>query len=674
MNTLNKGLVYATHLNNGVPEDWNNLDPLTYSYNANGTHSSAPDRFDNSDKAIQIANRGGFQVNNRLYPYNHCTISMWIKSSNVIGNSIFFGNYNIDSLPFLSIGFGTNNIWVIIQKGVRYVEAVTNKISIQPDIWYHIVVVVKNKMGIDIYINGVKQSFPLSNTTITEEFIDFYIGTQYRDGTYNGTYVDATIDELRVYDRPLTEFEVIGLYNNYDTEFNDTGYFLNNGLIYASHLSGDGEDWTGNTTYEIIDDNVLINTIDKNGIIDSALHFESASIHANAYVDFINFSLSVWVKSLSFAIRKYFVGNYGDVNGFIVLGCHNNNYITGMLQKGGTRYAEFISSSGNLKDNEWNHVVITTNHDNIKIYINGVKTEYAWSTKPSIGIGSELYYGKMNGHTTKTTTQDLYCDLDEIRLYNRTLSDEEINMLYYGYDTELDFYNTLGNDLICGYHFSGDYTDFSGNENHLTPEVSNPVFVNDVNNEINKAIEINQNGLITSAITNQYKRLGFSMSLWYKIDTITTGYKYFANDNDSSKFQFGIYNQTKYYISIYTNGTLITFTSSNAYTIADGNWHHLTYFYNSSITDKIQIYLDGILLEKSTTGSGLVDSIGNIEIGYYTDNTNSLDSELDEIRFYDRALTEYEIIRLYLEYGNTDIGGGDEPSTPINKSNIINYL
>jgi len=693
MSTLNKGLIYASHLDNGLPEDWFDESSLTYSFNDYGSHSSTTDRFGNSNSAIYVENRGGFQVNNRLYPYNHCTISLWIKSSIVDGNSIFFGNFNVQSQPFLSVGFTTGGkLWVILQKGVRYVEAVTTNTCTANE-WHHIVVKVKDKHGVDIYINGIKESFNLSNTEITEELVDFYIGTNYRNGDY-GNYVNATFDEIRIYDRPLTEFEVIALYNNYDTEFNDTGYFLNNGLVYASHLSGNGEDWTGNTTYEIIDDTVLYSTTDKNGNIDSALHFESASIHANAYVDFINFSLSIWVKSTNFLTHAYFIGNYGDANGFMVLGCHNFNNkrnIYGILQKSGIRYGEFITSSGGLIDNEWNHVVITTNYDNIKIYINGVKTEYAWGTKPSIGIGSELYYGKMSGHLLTSSTQDLYCDLDEIRLYNRTLSEEEINMLYYGYDTELDFYNTLENDLLCGYHFSDDYLDFSGNEYHLSEiDAKNITFENDMNDDIEKSILLYGNSGLKSG------------SMYSDIQSILTGDKYISasfwikkdGDNESAdgtiiEISDGItYNE---FISISVdnrsannkiksngvfNGSLYTYFESPLQTLSD-NWTFCSVVINISIP-KIYFFINGLYIGNSTSiySTPKTWSNFNLIIGQTMFSSSKYKGYIDEVRIYKRELTEYEITKLFLEYDNISTGE-DDPVTPTptssNKNNILFY-
>ncbi|WP_414837242.1 LamG domain-containing protein [Candidatus Nanosalina sp. VS9-1] len=79
--------------------------------------------------------------------------------------------------------------------------------------WYHAVVTRKSSGEVKLYIDGeLKASMQSSSWTTPGD--DFIVGSTGRDG---GVYSDderfnGFIDELRIYDRPLTESEVSYLY------------------------------------------------------------------------------------------------------------------------------------------------------------------------------------------------------------------------------------------------------------------------------------------------------------------------------------------------------------------------------------------------------------------------------------------------------------------------------
>jgi hypothetical protein len=90
--------------------------------------------------------------------------------------------------------------------GVNYYSGTT---ALSPNTWYHIVCVTDyTDGGSRIYINGV-------NDTLSVDGTPDYIadkGSLYIGALYDGIYGDAVIDDVRVYNKPLTETEVEQLY------------------------------------------------------------------------------------------------------------------------------------------------------------------------------------------------------------------------------------------------------------------------------------------------------------------------------------------------------------------------------------------------------------------------------------------------------------------------------
>jgi len=106
----------------------------------------------------------------------------------------------------------------------------------------------------------------------------------------------------------------------------------------------------------------------------------------------------------------------------------------------------YINSSGKLElynaaaantvltPNVWTHVVVTSDGTNVRYYVNGVPdgtvAHAAWSTTPSqVKIGQD----------PAGTTQNFLGLIDEVRIYSRALTQEEITAAYNGYKVMTSF-------------------------------------------------------------------------------------------------------------------------------------------------------------------------------------------------------------------------------------------
>ena len=179
-------------------------------------------------------------------------------------------------------------------------------------------------------------------------------------------------------------------------------------------------------------------TTDRNGATDSAYYFDGASyieVPNHELLNFNNnFTLAVWINPSSFKtygtrIIDKSVGSQGD--GFL-LDTYNQNLegkrIRMML--GGNGW--YFLSDTDLQIEEWHFVVVTYKDGIGKIYINGelnlVNTSNATSIIPST---TPMRFGFDTGVRTGPNYDDSFIGkLDNIRIYNRELSIDEIAILY----------------------------------------------------------------------------------------------------------------------------------------------------------------------------------------------------------------------------------------------------
>ena len=146
----------------------------------------------------------------------------------------------------------------------------------------------------------------------------------------------------------------------------------------------------------------------------SSLNFAGkVSLSAWIYPRISNAYQAIVVKASGVDQRQY--AYYLSINGtsqiFIALGTSNLGNVV-------------VSPEWSV--NQWNHIVLTADGSNVKIYINGVlanTTAGAYVSSVAavdIGIGVDIPYGTF-------FTKGL---IDEVRIYNRALSADEVRSLY----------------------------------------------------------------------------------------------------------------------------------------------------------------------------------------------------------------------------------------------------
>lgn len=136
-------------------------------------------------------------------------------------------------------------------------------------------------------------------------------------------------------------------------------------------------------------------------------------------------TLGAWIKmsSIPSSGNYYFVqgkeSQYKiDINSSAII-----RFLTGNNWPGAILY-----SNGALSKDAWYHVVATYNGSSKKIYINGIKNN-ALSTSGAIPVSNKIF--TIGAYSTGVTPFN--GTIDEVVIFNRALSDEEIENLYNSY-------------------------------------------------------------------------------------------------------------------------------------------------------------------------------------------------------------------------------------------------
>ncbi len=303
-----------------------------------------------------------------------------------------------------------------------------------------------------IYINGAQTTvFPNTGwnhvTVVTSSAID---ATALTIGKIGSSYLTGSLDDVRFYDRVLSSEEIKRLYELGATtriaQTLTTNPDLERGLVGHWTFDGAEVDWSS-TTAEIRDRSstrahgnavgaMAATTSPEFGILGQAVKFngtsDSITVGTNAayYFDGTDpFTIATWFKSS---------GGQGTVRGLVerynatVLG---NWYlrIDGANEIIGFREVspwDGIRSATKVEVGKWYHAVFTYDGTNMNLYVNGV-SDAAPVAGGSIGldqanvpvsIGSGTNSGSPTGYFPGT--------MDDVRIYARALTAEEVKRLY----------------------------------------------------------------------------------------------------------------------------------------------------------------------------------------------------------------------------------------------------
>jgi len=601
------------------------------------------DRFDNISSAYQFDGIDDFIENTTglINITDQVSISFWIYK---------FGAFEDDYQKMILTGDGPTNYGINFSQGEAvtpfYFEINDDESLITTDYpssdeWHHIVGVYDGS-NVEFFIDKFSK---VTNTCSGNVFplSPLRIGWGYLSEFFQGN-----IDDIRIYNRVLSESEIEELFHL------DGWRSMYNGLVAYYPFDGNTDDESGYENDGSVSGAAL--ATDRFGNSNNAYYFDGIDdfieIDDDSSLDigFSDYSIVAWIKTANTINGRIFSkGSSQCVTGYTMRTSGSNNYAFLENAYDGTCQIT-LEGITEINDDEWHLVVGTVARDvGAKLYIdrnvdaitflNTSSYDLSNDRNPTIGIndvaGNEPFEGI----------------IDDVMIYDRALSDADIESLYF-----MDGWDNLSYKLSAYYPFNGNAYDESVNGNIGT--VYGASLVPDRFDNVTSAYQFD--GIDDYIDIQNYTlsiRENLSICFWAKNldETFTDGNSNFVITKGShltpSWFDYvcSMSTSKEYVFSVVNNNNIYHVVSSP---VLDDSYHFVVsiYDYDNSL---IKIYLDGVL-GQSLFVSGLIDDTNDeFFIGDFngSSSVNFFNGMIDDIRIYERVLSETEIDELYASGG-----------------------
>lgn len=201
-----------------------------------------------------------------------------------------------------------------------------------------------------------------------------------------------------------------------------------NGLVAYYPFNGNANDFSGNNNNGQLYGGLVL-TEDRFGNSNSAYLFDGVNDYIvcptnNFPIGGTARSISVWIKSPNMAVGNKMLLGWGSPTNFKMsaLAMGRGNLPSRKLMYWG--WGDDFDTQMQLQDNVWYHIVYTYENNLGKLYVNGSLDNSA-NLYPNTPSGTSFYIGDFT-----TVCNNFNGIIDDIRIYNRTLSNSEVQDLY----------------------------------------------------------------------------------------------------------------------------------------------------------------------------------------------------------------------------------------------------
>jgi len=378
-------------------------------------------------------------------------------------------------------------------------------------------------------------------------------------------------------------------------------------------------------------------------------------------------SISLWVNMSNLSKENYvFSFNYNASNSFLFFYNELNNRFEA-IDNAGTGSAIALSSTNPITQNQWHHLVLVITSTTTNLYIDGSAETPASNNRGATTFPMPFELGYAT--TRNKTTAYFEGKIDQVRIFDKALSSDEVTTLYgetaasesksvtdiFEDNSGVALYQLDGNandtglvqDIIDTVDILGDgsLTDYYKLDGTLTNEKSGGTSLQSGSSTfgssiLGQALYLN-GGQTASQTSTSYGSMNitgsYTMSCYFKA---TTGGKrniiwYVDNiGGRSSIVEFGSDNKLYFGYA----GASGAFVSSNTYSA--NTWYHLAVSFNAS-TGAIVGYVNGQSIGSGTgnTTTGSTQCFGHGSVG--------LTGYIDQVRIFNKVISSSEAITLY---------------------------
>lgn len=278
--------------------------------------------------------------------------------------------------------------------------------------------------------------------------------------------------------------------------------------------------------------------------------------------------------------------------------------------------------------NQWTLLTATYDGSLMKTYFNG-ELDTSYSITGTIEANNVFRIGALCVGCVGAS-REFTGMIDEVRVYNRALSDIEVQALYNYAPVTLAHWKFEEGSGITAF-------DSSGNAYNGTI-VNSPAWTIGKYGSALGFTAANNNYLNAGSTINLANK-SFTVEAWIKEDASQNNYilTQTAGISNNNVLHFYMGYNDSIACSFYNNDLSSTLTFSY-----DTNWHHVACTFD--VTNRARkIYFDGVLAGSDTATANYQGS-GTLKIaGAYTTNNNAFEGVIDDVRIYNYARTQAQI-------------------------------
>jgi len=577
------------------------------------------------------------------------TVEAWIKGdsykqySGILSKWVWNRqqHYNLGSFQNGSSSkLGKFNFSVSQQLTTGASDSLQSQTNLDLNTWYHIAGVFKGGQYLKLYVNGVLNTNKATTIAhIASGSLPTWIG-QYACYAFDGQ-----IDEVKVYNRALSDEEIQQEYSS-GIKVGEWKFDEGSGGI-AKDTSGNGFDGT------LV--NMNTNACWTNGVSGGALKFDGSN-------DYVNCGDAPKMKGMQeLTVEAWIKGDsYKQYSGILSKWAWNSqqHYNLGSFQNGSssklgkfnfsvsqqltTGASDSLQSQTNLDLNTWYHIAgVFKGGQYLKLYVNGVLNTNKTTSIAHIASGSlPTWIGQYACYAFDG-------QIDEVRVYARALSDEEIQQEYSSGIKVGEWKFDEGEGGVAhdtsGNGFDGMLTNMNTNACWTNGVSGGALKFDGFNDYVDCGDDLKFKGMPELTVEawvkgNSYKIYAGVLSKWAWNRQQHYNLGYFQNGSSSKlgKFNFGVSQQL-------TTGASDTIQSQTNLDL--NTWYHIAGVFKGG--QYLKLYVNGVLnTNKTTTIAHIASGSLPTWIGQYA--CYAFDGQIDEVRVYAKALSDTEIQQDYL--------------------------
>jgi hypothetical protein len=398
--------------------------------------------FDGVDDRVAVADNDAYSISTT----NKLSISMWIKASAFINGDSIIGKYcgaGNREFQLRTLSNGTLFPITFQSDGSTYMQTTSHTVTLEVGQWHHVVMIADHDLPllalyVDTQLDGADTSA---------------VGTFNGNGTCaldigqaNTGFFNGLIDDVRIYDHVLSADEIKRLYNlggtvKLNSSLNTNSDSLSKGLV--GWWTFDGKDMAGNYAFDRSGNGNRGTLTGSNGLpvrtlgkIGQGMQFDGVDDYVNAgdinAIDGVNeITVSAWVNTNTLdggdANLRYVASKEGGsaAESPFILRMNTSTDKLDFRVGGASGYSSAIVTSA-ISPNIWYHVVGRYDGSTVRIYLNGVEQAFT-SESDAVGTGSDP---AIIANWSITSARGWSGLIDDVRIYSRALSKDEIKRLY----------------------------------------------------------------------------------------------------------------------------------------------------------------------------------------------------------------------------------------------------